>query len=198
MTETLANIGYGFSVALQPEMLLYCLIGACIGMGIGVLPGLGALATISILLPFTFKIDPTGGMIMLAGIFYGAQYGGSVASILLNLPGTASTAVTALDGYPMTRQGRAGVALFITTIVSFIGGSVAIGVMIVLAPVVAGVSRQFGSTEYFAVMTLALVAAATLSPGSALSPRKTSRRRRRSSGASSADGPPISRRPLAF
>lgn len=168
MTETIANLMHGFSVALAPHMLMYCLIGATIGMGIGVLPGVGALATISILLPFTFKLDPTGGMIMLAGIFYGAQYGGSVASILLNLPGTASTAVTALDGYPMTQQGRAGVALFVTTIVSFIGGSIAIVVMVVLAPLVASVASQFGSTEYFAVMALALVAAATLSPGSPL------------------------------
>ncbi|RSK32322.1 tripartite tricarboxylate transporter permease [Rhodovulum iodosum] len=137
-------------------------------MAIGVLPGIGALATISILLPFTFSLDPTHGMIMLAGIFYGAQYGGSVASILLNLPGTASTAVTALDGYPMTKAGRAGVALFVTTIVSFLGGSFAILLMTLVAPGVASLAREFGSTEYFSIMLLALVAAATLAPGSML------------------------------
>jgi putative tricarboxylic transport membrane protein len=168
MMGTLDSLMIGFSVALAPEALLFCLLGATIGMAIGVLPGIGALATISILLPFTFKVDPTLGMIMLAGIFYGAQYGGSIASILLNLPGTASTAVTALDGYPMTREGRAGVALFVTTIVSFIGGSIAIVALILLAPVLATAARQFGSAEYFSVMALALVAASTLAPGAPL------------------------------
>lgn len=168
MSGFLSDISAGFAIALAPEALIFCLLGATIGMAIGVLPGIGALATISILLPFTFTLDATHGMIMLAGIFYGAQYGGSVASILLNLPGTASTAVTALDGYPMTRQGRAGVALFLTTIVSFVGGSVAILLMMLVAPGVASLASRFGSTEYFSIMLLALVAAATLAPGSML------------------------------
>lgn len=166
MIDAFSDLANGFSVALTPEALGFCLLGATIGMFIGVLPGIGALATISILLPFTFGLDPTHGMIMLAGVFYGAQYGGSVASILLNLPGTASTAVTALDGYPMTQNGRAGVALFLTTIVSFLGGSAAILMMTFLAPTVANLAREFGSTEYFSIMLLALVAAATLAPGS--------------------------------
>lgn len=168
MSDVLSNLAHGFSVALAPEMLFLCLAGATIGMAIGVLPGVGALATISILLPFTFHLEPTGAIIMLAGIFYGAQYGGSVASILLNLPGTASTAVTALDGYPLTKKGKAGVALLVTTIVSFAGGSFAILVMIFLAPYLASIAREFGSTEYFSVMLLALIAASTLAPGSAL------------------------------
>ena len=166
MSEILTNLVGGFAVALAPQALGFCLLGATVGMAVGVLPGIGALATISILLPFTFTLDPTYGMIMLAGIFYGAQYGGSVASILLNLPGTASTAVTALDGYPMARQGKAGVALFVTTVVSFLGGSAAILVMTLVAPGVAGLAQEFGSTEYFSIMLLALVAAATLAPGS--------------------------------
>jgi len=164
--DILDSLLAGFSVALSAHALLFCFVGASVGMLIGVLPGIGALATISILLPFTFYLEPMIGLIMLAGVFYGAQYGGSTASILLNLPGTASSAVTALDGYPMAKAGRAGSALFVTTITSFVGGSIAIVAMILLAPFVAAIALQFGSTEYFSVMLLSLVAASTLSPGS--------------------------------
>jgi len=124
--ETLTNLAMGFGLALTPEALLYCLLGVTLGTVIGVLPGIGALTTISLCLPLTFHLDPLLGLIMLAGIFYGAQYGSSTASILLNVPGSAPAAVTCIDGYPMARQGRAGVALFLTTIASFIGGSFAI------------------------------------------------------------------------
>ncbi|MEY4640460.1 MAG: hypothetical protein RLZZ227_454, partial [Pseudomonadota bacterium] len=132
--ETLANLAFGFEQVLTVQALLICLLGVTLGTFIGVLPGIGALTTISLCLPLTFHLEPLMGLIMLAGIFYGSQYGGSTASILLNVPGTAPSAVTCLDGYPMTRQGRAGVALFVTTIGSFIGGSFAILLLILFAP----------------------------------------------------------------
>src|SRR5690606_19836055 len=124
--ETLSNLALGFSQALTPAALLYCLIGVSLGTFVGVLPGIGALTTIALCLPLTFHLDPLLGLIMLAGILYGAQYGSSPASILLNVPGSAPAAVTCLDGYPLSRQGRAGIALFLTTIASFIGGTFAI------------------------------------------------------------------------
>ncbi|MCK5750548.1 MAG: tripartite tricarboxylate transporter permease, partial [Oricola sp.] len=136
------------------------------GTFVGVLPGIGALATISMCLPLTFYLDPVPGMIMLAGIFYGAQYGSSTASILLNRPGSAPAAITCLDGYPMAQQGRAGVALFLTTIASFVGGSFSIMLMIGFAPVLADFAISFSSADYFSIMVLALVAASTLSNGS--------------------------------
>jgi len=163
---TLSNLMVGFGVALQPENILFCAIGATLGTFIGVVPGIGALSAISMLLPLTFYLDPTTAIIMLAGIFYGAQYGGSTASILLNLPGTATNAVTCLDGYPMAKQGRAGVALFMTTITSFVGGSFSILLLIGLAPAIASFALSFGAREYFAVMLFGLVAASTLSGGS--------------------------------
>lgn len=164
----LSNIATGFATALQPSNFLFCFIGVTVGTLVGVLPGIGALAAISMLLPLTFYMEPTTAIIMLAGIFYGAQYGGSTASILMNLPGTAANAVTCLDGYPMSKQGRAGVALFITTICSFVAGSLAILVLMFLAPVVARTALAFGAAEYFAVMVFALVAGSTLSGGSIL------------------------------
>lgn len=166
--DTLANLSLGFSQALSPEALLYCLLGVTLGTFVGVLPGIGALTTIALCLPLTFHLDPLLGLIMLAGIFYGAQYGSSTASILLNVPGSAPAAVTCLDGYPMTRQGRAGVALFITTIASFIGGSFAILLLILFAPVLAAFAISFSAADYFSIMLLALTAASTLSVGSAL------------------------------
>lgn len=166
--ETLINLQSGFLVALQPENLLFCLIGVTLGTVIGLLPGIGALSTISILLPITFYMDPTSAIIMLAGVFYGAQYGGSTASILLNIPGTATNAITCLDGHPMAKQGRAGVALAITTWTSFIGGTFSILVLIFLAPVIARIALQFGAAEYFSIAVFGLIAASTLSPGSAL------------------------------
>lgn len=168
MTETFSNLGLGFQTALSWSNLLFCLFGVSLGTFVGVLPGIGALATISMLLPLTFYLDPVAAIIMLAGIFYGAQYGSSTASILLNLPGSAPAAITCLDGYPMAQNGRAGLALFLTTIASFIGGSFSIILMIGFAPVLADVAISFSSAEYFAIMVLALVAASTLSNGSFL------------------------------
>jgi len=166
--ETIHNLGLGFEAALSAENLLFCLLGVSLGTFVGVLPGIGALATISMCLPLTFYLDPVPRMIMLAGIFYGAQYGSSTASILLNLPGSAPAAITCLDGYPMAQQGRAGVALFLTTIASFVGGSFSIMLMIGFAPVLADFAISFSSADYFSIMVLALVAASTLSNGSFL------------------------------
>ena len=156
----------GLQTALQPEILLYCFIGVFLGTLIGVLPGIGALAAISLLLPITFHLEPTAAIVMLAGVYYGAQYGGSTASILLNLPGTPSSAVACLDGYPMAKQGRAGVALFMTTIASFIGAMLGLSALIAFAPGIAEFGLLFGAAEYFSLMLLGLVAASTLSVGS--------------------------------
>ncbi|BAO80872.1 uncharacterized protein conserved in bacteria [Serpentinimonas raichei] len=156
----------GLQTALQPEILLYCFIGVFLGTLIGVLPGIGALAAISLLLPITFNLEPTAAIVMLAGVYYGAQYGGSTAAILLNLPGTPSSAVTCLDGYPMAKQGRAGVALFMVTIASFVGSMLGIAVLVAFAPGIAEIGLRFGAAEYFSLMLLGLVAASTLSVGS--------------------------------
>ena len=148
--------------AMTPEVFLYSLIGVTLGTFIGVLPGVGPLATIAMLLPLTFHMDPTIAIVTLAGIYYGSQYGGSTAAILLNLPGTAGSAVTCLDGYPMSRSGRAGPALFITTIASFFGGCVAIIVMMLFAPALGRVALSLGSAEYFSMMLLGMVLAVAL------------------------------------
>ena len=158
----------GLQQAMQPMMLLYCFVGVFIGTLIGVLPGIGAMATILLLLPVTYHIPPTAAIIMLAGVYYGAQYGGSTASILLNLPGTPSSAVAFLDGYPMSKQGRAGVALFMTTIASFVGSMLGIAILAGFAPAIAELGLKFGPAEYFAMMLLGLVAASTLASGSPL------------------------------
>lgn len=157
----------GLQSAMDPVTLLYCFIGVFLGTLIGVLPGIGALATISLLLPITYHIPPTAAIVMLAGVYYGAQYGGSTASILLNLPGTPSSAVACLDGYPMARQGRAGVALFMTTIASFVGSMLGILILVLFAPSIAELGLKFGPAEYFAMMLLGLIAASTLASGSA-------------------------------
>ncbi|MBU8546344.1 MULTISPECIES: tripartite tricarboxylate transporter permease [Roseomonadaceae] len=164
--EVLGMLGMGFATALTPENLFYCFLGVFLGTFIGVLPGIGALATISMLLPLTFHVPATTAIIMLAGIYYGASYGGSTASILLNLPGTPSAAVACLDGYPMAKQGRAGVALFMTTIASFVGASLGIVILTLFAPKLSEVALSFGPADYFAMMLLGLVAAATLAQGS--------------------------------
>jgi putative tricarboxylic transport membrane protein len=158
----------GLQSALQPVTLLYCFIGVFLGTLIGVLPGIGALATISLLLPVTYHIPPTAAIVMLAGVYYGAQYGGSTASILLNLPGTPSSAVACLDGYPMAKQGRAGVALFMTTIASFVGSMLGILLLVLFSPSIAELGLKFGPAEYFSMMFLGLIAASTLASGSAL------------------------------
>lgn len=164
--DVISQLAAGLQVALQPEALLFCFIGVTIGTFVGVLPGVGSLATISMALPITYYLDPTIALIMLAGIYYGGQYGSSVSAILLNIPGAAAAAVTCLDGFPMTRQGRAGVALFLTTIASFFAGSAAIVLIMVFAPILAEVALRFGAPEYFAVMLLGLVGASTLGIGS--------------------------------
>lgn len=156
----------GLQTALQPEVLLFCFIGVFLGTLIGVLPGIGALAAISLLLPITFQLEPTAAIVMLAGVYYGAQYGGSTAAILLNLPGTPSSAVTCLDGYPMAKQGRAGVALFMVTIASFVGSMLGIMALVAFAPGIAEIGLLFGAAEYFSIMLLGLIAAATLAAGS--------------------------------
>jgi TctA family transporter len=160
------NLALGFAVALSPTMLFWCFLGVTLGTFIGVLPGVGPLAAISMLLPITFHLDATSALVMLAGIYYGAQYGGSTASILLNLPGTASSAVTCLDGHPMAKQGRAGVALAMTCFASFVGCAVAIMILSSFAVPLAEVALRFGPAEYFSMMVLGLIAAATLAQGS--------------------------------
>lgn len=156
----------GFLVALTVENLFYCFLGVFLGMVVGVLPGIGSLAAISMLLPITFYLDPTTAIIMLAGVYYGSEYGGSTASILLNLPGTPSNAVTCLDGYPMAQKGRAGVALFVTTIASFIGGSLGIILLTIATPAFISFAMMFQSKEYFVALLLGLLMAATISRGS--------------------------------
>ena len=156
------HIAIGFAAVLTVQKLLYCFFGVFMGMLMGVLPGIGAMATISMLLPVTFYVPPDVGLIMLAGIYYGAQYGGSIASILLNLPGTPSSAVICLDGYPMARQGRAGPAIFLTTIASFIGSVFAILLLLTIAPLAARIALTFGAADYFSLMILGLIAAASL------------------------------------
>jgi putative tricarboxylic transport membrane protein len=154
--EILTNLAAGFAVALTPVNLLYCFLGSFIGTAIGVLPGLGPPATIALLLPVTYGIPATSAVILLAGIFYGAMYGGSTTSILLNIPGEAASVVTCLDGYQMARQGRAGAALAISAFASFIAGTVSIAVLIVLAPPLAAFAIKFGPPENFALLVLGL------------------------------------------
>lgn len=164
--DLLANLALGFATALTPTNLFYCFVGVFLGTFIGVLPGIGALAAVSMLLPVTFYLEPTTALVMLAGVYYGAEYGGSIASILLNLPGTPSAAVTCLDGYPLAKQGRAGVALFMTTMASFVGGTIGIVVLTFFAPALAAFALAFGPAEYVAVMTLGLIAASAVGQGS--------------------------------
>ena len=154
--DILNGLMQGFSVALTPMNLAMCFLGCLLGTIVGVLPGLGPSATIAMLLPLTFKMDPTGAMIMLAGIYYGAKYGGSTTSILLNVPGESSSVVTCLDGYQMARQGRAGAALGISAIASFVAGTIGTVLLMLVAPPLAKLSLAFSSPEYFALMVLGL------------------------------------------
>ena len=163
MVGLLADIGQGAATAFSPGNLFYCLIGVTFGTFIGVLPGIGVLSTIAMLMPLTFHLDPTGAIIMMAGIYYGAAYGGSTASILLNLPGTAQTAITCLDGHPMAKQGRGGVALFMTTIASFIGSIVGMVILAGFAVPLAKLAFSFRAPEYFALMLMGLLGAALMS-----------------------------------
>ena len=164
--ETLVNLLDGFSYALTPVNLFYCFFGVALGTFVGVLPGIGSMAAISILLPITFYLEPTTALVMLAGIYYGGEYGGSTASILLRLPGSASSAVACLDGYPMAKQGRAGPALCMTSLASFAGGAVGIALMAACSPLLAQFALSFGPADYFAVMVLGLLASAAVTQGS--------------------------------
>jgi putative tricarboxylic transport membrane protein len=159
------NLIFGFSVAFSLQNLLYCLIGVSVGTLIGVLPGIGPLGTIAILMPITYSVSPVGALIMLAGIYYGAQYGGSTTAILVNLPGETSAVVTCIDGYQMARQGRAGPALAIAAIGSFFAGTVGTLLIAVAGPPLADIALKFGSPEYFSLMLMGLVAAAVLAEG---------------------------------
>ncbi len=168
MEALLSNLALGFSVAFTPEALMYCLIGCLLGTLIGVLPGIGPVATIAMLLPATFTLKPELSLIMLAGIYYGAQYGGSTTAILVNIPGESSSVVTALDGYQMARKGRAGAALGIAALGSFFAGCVATLLLAAAAPPLAEVAFKFGPAEYFSLMTLGLIAAVVLAHGSVI------------------------------
>ncbi|MBU4611754.1 tripartite tricarboxylate transporter permease [Achromobacter sp. GG226] len=168
MDGLFGNIVLGLGTALAWNNLLWCVVGVSLGTLIGVIPGVGTLATMSLLFPITYHLDPTAALIMLAGIWYGSTYGGSTASILLNLPGTPANAVTCLDGFPMAKQGRAGVALLMTTVASFVGASAGIVLLMLFAEPIASVAFKFGPSEYFAMMVLGLVAASVVSSGSAM------------------------------
>lgn len=166
--ELYVNLMMGFGAAISPINLLYCFFGALLGTLIGVLPGIGPTMTIALLLPVTFSLPPLSALIMLAGIFYGAQYGGSTTSILINLPGETSSVVTAIDGYQMARKGRAGAALATAAISSFVAGTLATVAISLLAPPLATVALKFQAPEYFSLMVLGLLVSVSLSSGSVL------------------------------
>src|SRR5437660_10960295 len=166
--ELLDNLATGFGVAATPANVGFALIGALICTLIGVLPGIGPIATIAMLLPLTFHLEPVSGLIMLAGIFYGAQYGGSTTAILVNLPGETSSVVTCIDGHQMARHGRAGAALAIAALGSFFAGCVSTTLIATFAPPLAIVGQSFGSPEYFSPLVLGLVAAVVLAHGSVI------------------------------
>lgn len=168
MEHSLSSLWYGFGIALQPGNLMWSVFGVLIGNLIGVLPGMGAMTTISMLLPLTYVIPPVPAILMLAGIFYGSQYGGAIGAILLNMPSHPPHAVTCLDGYPLTRMGRGGAALGITMMCSFFAASVGILVMIFCSPLLVEAAFKFGPTEICAIMLLGLLAGATMSRGAAL------------------------------
>src|SRR5919112_1649043 len=166
--ELFDNLGLGLETALRWENLLYCFLGVVLGTAVGVLPGIGPTATIGLLLPITFGLEAVSALIMLAGIYYGAQYGGSTPAILINLPGESSSVVTAIDGYQMARQGRAGQALATAALGSFFAGTVATLILAAAAPPLAEVALEFGPAEYFSLMVLGLVASVALASGSLL------------------------------
>jgi TctA family transporter len=162
---TLEGLAQGLNVALDPSVLIYSLFGALLGTLVGVLPGIGAMAAITLLLPITYYISSQAALVMLAAVYYGAQYGGAVASILLRLPGTPQSAVTTLDGYPMAQQGRAGVALFTAMVSSFAGSMLGIVILVLLAGWLSALATSFGAAEYTAMMVMGLVAASTIGAG---------------------------------
>src|SRR5258707_7897685 len=147
--DVFANLALGFGVALTLQNIAYCFVGVLLGTLVGVLPGIGPVTTVAMLLPISFTLDPVPAMIMLAGIYYGAQYGGSTTAILVKIPGEASSVVTTLDGYQMALQGRAGPALGIAAIGSFVAGCIATLVIAYFAPLLAEVALKFSPAEYF-------------------------------------------------
>ncbi len=166
--DLLSNLALGFQTIISPQNLLYCFLGALIGTLIGVLPGIGPVQTIAILLPTTFALPPVSGLIMLAGIYYGAQYGGSTTSILVNVPGEASSVVTCLDGYQMALQGRAGAALTVSALGSFVAGCFATFLIALLAVPLSELAFRFGPAEYFSLMVFGLVGSIVFASGSPL------------------------------
>ncbi|WP_312417466.1 tripartite tricarboxylate transporter permease [Comamonas sp.] len=168
MGQALQDLWYGFGIAFQGHNLMWSFFGVLVGNLIGVLPGMGALSAISILLPLTYTMHPVPAILMLAGIFYGSQYGGAIGAILLNLPSHPPHAVTCLDGYPMTKKGKGGTALGITMICSFFAASVGIIVMIFASPLLTTIAFKFGPAELFSIMLLGLLAGSTMSRGSPL------------------------------
>ena len=168
MEDFFANLALGFGIALTPVNLGFALLGCLVGTLVGVLPGIGPVATVAMLLPLTFKLEPVSGLIMLAGIFYGAQYGGSTTAILVNLPGETSSVVTCIDGHQMARRGRAGAALATAALGSFFAGCFATLLIALFSPPLARIGMSFGAPEYFSLMLLGLVAAVVLAHGSVI------------------------------
>src|SRR5688572_27397209 len=168
LAEHFPNLALGFSTAVSPINLMYCFIGVFVGTLVGVLPGIGPLAAIAMLLPITFNLPPVGALIMLAGIYYGTQYGGSTTSILVKLPGESASVVTCLDGYEMAKKGRAGPALAIAALGSFFAGTVCTLLIALAGPPLAELALRFGAPDYFSLMVLGLIACAALSSGSLL------------------------------
>jgi putative tricarboxylic transport membrane protein len=168
MAEIITNLLNGFAIALQPDYMLYALLGTVLGTITGVLPGLGPLGAMSILLGFTLKLDATGALILFAGIYYGAMYGGSTTSILLNIPGEAASVVTCLDGYQMAQRGRAGAALTVSAVGSFIAGTLSIFGLMVACPFLSNVALKFGPAEFFAIGVFGLILLVRLTGGSTL------------------------------
>jgi TctA family transporter len=166
MADVFSNIGLGLSVAASLQNLVYCMLGVVLGTLVGVLPGVGPVTTVAMLLPISFTLEPTSALILMAGIYYGAQYGGSTTAILINIPGEASSVITSLDGHQMARQGRAGPALGIAALGSFFAGCVATFIIAFGAPPLAKLALQFGPAEYFSLMLCGLVAAVVLARGS--------------------------------
>jgi putative tricarboxylic transport membrane protein len=166
MLETLQNLALGFSTALTPSVLLYAFIGCVVGTLVGVLPGVGPLAGISLLLPASFGLNPTSAIVLLAGIYYGAMYGGSTTSILMRIPGEAASVMTCVDGYAMTQKGRAGSALAIAAVGSFAAGTLSVAALMLVAPPLAEFALRFGPPENFALLVLGLLVLAYMSGGS--------------------------------
>src|SRR5512139_2596957 len=166
MVDILQSVIYGFQIACQPTNLMYCFFGVLIGTLVGVLPGLGPAAAIALLLPTTFHVNPVSASIMLAGIYYGAMYGGSTTSILVNIPGESASVVTCLDGHQMALKGRAGPALGIAAFGSFIAGTFAVIALTFVGPLLAGIALEFGPPEYFGLMIVGITVLTYLSSGS--------------------------------